>query len=276
MNWFCHVNYRDDRNFWYAELNRLTAYRLGDGRRKLSVYSAEPSASSKQAIVERSMQILSGLSAPFLAACAKLPNANVKDFKSGTLIYLQKPAGRTFVVKRGYVRLAYADPAGKLLTRMLLGRGAVFGDLPFRPELSITNERAISNGMTCVTEVSRTTFETYALQHPQFQALLLQTLCSQLTALDRRLQWQLINPLRTRIATALYDLLCVAGGRCGHGHLVDIRLTHEEFSELVVAARPVVSKVLADLKADGMIDYTRGHICLIELDRLEKIAQSRH
>jgi CRP/FNR family transcriptional regulator len=221
------------------------------------------------------MQILPELSAPFLAGCAKVPQVNVKDFKSGTLIYLQKPVGKTFIVKRGYVRLAYADPAGKLLTRMLLGKGAVFGDLPFRPELSVTNERAVSNGMACVMEVSRTTLETYALQQPHFQSLLLQTLSSQLTALDRRLQWQLISPLRNRIAAALYDLLCFSGGRCGHGHLIDIRLTHEEFSELVVAARPVVSEVLADLKANGLIDYTRGHICLIELDRLEEIAQSR-
>lgn len=222
------------------------------------------------------MQILPELSAPFLASCAKLPNASVKDYKSGKLIYLQKPAGKTFVVKRGYVRLAYADPTGKLLTRMLLGKGAVFGDLPFRPELTVTNERAISNGMACIMEINRTMLETYTLQDAHFQALLLQTLSSQLTALDRRLQWQLINPLQTRIASALYDLLCFSGGRCGHGHLIDVRLTHEEFSELVVATRPVVSEILAGLKADGLIDYTRGHICLIELNRLEEIAQSGH
>lgn len=222
------------------------------------------------------MQILPQLSAPFLAECANVPNTTVKDFKSGKLIYLQKPAGKTFVVKRGYVRLAYADPTGKLLTRMLLGKGAVFGDFPFRPELNVTNERAISNGMACIMEINRTMLEAHALQHARFQAFLLQTLSSQLTALDRRLQWQLINPLRTRIASALYDLLCFSGGRCGHGHLIDVRLTHEEFSELVVAARPVVSEILADLKADGLIDYTRGHICLIELNRLEEIAQSGH
>jgi CRP-like cAMP-binding protein len=222
------------------------------------------------------MQILPELSGPFVTACAKVPGATVKDFKSGKMIYLQKPAGKTFVVKRGYVRLAYADPAGKLLTRTILGKGAIFGDLPFRPQLAVMNERAITSGMACVMEISRSEIEAHALRSTHFQTLLLQTLSSQLTALDRRLQWQLINPIRARIAASLYDLLCFSGGRCGHGHLIDVRLTHEELSELVVAARPVVSEVLAALKAEGVIDYTRGHICLIGLDRLKEIAEMRH
>jgi hypothetical protein len=57
--------------------------------------------------------------------------------------------------------------------------------------------------------------------------------------------------------------------------LIDIRLTHEEFAELVIAARPVVSDVLADFKSEQIIDYTRGHICLLSLDRLESIANAR-
>ncbi len=222
------------------------------------------------------MQILPELSAPFVAECTKLPSARVRDLKTRKVVYLEKPVGKTYVVKRGYVRLAYVDSSGRLLTRMLLGRGAVFGDLPFRPRLFVTNERAITSGMACIAEISRGELETHSLENPKFQSLLVQTLASQLTAFDRRLQWQLLSPVRKRIATALYDLLCFTGGRCGHGHLIDIRLTHEEFAELVVAARPVVSEVLAELKSEEVIDYTRGHICLLSLDRLEAIAGAQH
>lgn len=221
------------------------------------------------------MQIENDLSAPFISGCAKLASAPVREFKSRALIYLEKSEGKTYVIKRGYVRLAYADPSGRLWTRMLLGKGAVFGDLPFRPRLFVVNERAIASGMACVIEMRRSELESASLNNPHFQALLLQTLSSQVTALDRRLQWQLISPIRKRIATSLYDLMCFSGGRCGHGHLIDVRLTHEEFAELVVAARPVVSDVLAELKSEQVIDYTRGHICLLSLDRLESIASAR-
>lgn len=218
------------------------------------------------------MQIDAELSAPFISACGKLPSARVREFKSRSLIYLEKPEDVSFVIKRGYVRLVYADSSGRLWTRMLLGKGAIFGDLPFRPRLFVANERAVASGMACVIELRRSEIETVALSNPHFQSLLLQTLSTQVTALDRRLQWQLLSPIRKRIATALYDLICFSGGRCGHGHLIDIRITHEEFAELVVAARPVVSDVLAELKSEQVIDYTRGHICLLSLDRLEEIA----
>lgn len=222
------------------------------------------------------MQIETELSGLFVEACTRLATKPLRDLKSRSLIYLEKPVGKTYVIKRGYVRLAYSDPTGRVLTRMLLGRGSIFGELPFRPRLFVNNEQAITSGMGCVIEMRREEIEIHAQKTSQFQGLLLQTLASQMTAMDRRLQWQLVSPIRKRIATALYDLVCFSGGRCGHGHLVDIRLTHEEFSDLVVAARPVVSEVLAEFKASQIIDYTRGHICLISLDRLENIVEATH
>jgi CRP-like cAMP-binding protein len=123
-------------------------------------------------------------------------------------------------------------------------------------------------------EIPRKILESHSQQDSQFQSLLLQTLASQYSALERRLQWQLINPIRHRVAAALFDLICFAGGRCGHGHLIDVRLTHEEFAELIVAARPVTSDVLAELKSQGIIDYTRGYICILSLDGLQEIVSS--
>lgn len=222
------------------------------------------------------MQIQSELSAPFVAACGLLSSNRVRDLKSRTQIYNLRSEGRTYVVKRGYVRLAFADATGKLFTLMLLGKGSMFGDLPFRPDKFLSQELAITSGMACVMEIRRNEIESHALDSPHFQSMVLQTISAQHSALERRLRWQLVSPIRTRVATALYDLLCFSGGRCGHGHLIDIRLTHEEFAELLVAARPVVSDVLSEFKSSRIIDYTRAHICVLNLDRLQELSVVRH
>jgi CRP-like cAMP-binding protein len=222
------------------------------------------------------MQILSELSTSLIERIVELPKAVAREIKSREMVYLEKPPERAFFIREGYVRLAYADPSGRLWTRMLLGKGAFFGDMPFRPPIFIVDERAVASGSATIVEVGRSEIEMAANQDPRFQLLLTQTLSSQLAALDRRLQWQLVSPLRVRVATALFDLLCFYGGRCRHGHLIDIRLTQEELAELVVATRPVVSEVLADLKGEEVIDYTRGHICLLNLERLGEISGSQH
>lgn len=219
------------------------------------------------------MQILNALSSRFVASVAKLRSVTTRDLKHREPVYLGRTPGRAYVVKRGYVRLVHVQPEGKPVTRMLLGKGAMFGDLPFSPNLVHFREQALASGLSCVIEVDRQEVEKQAIAMPDFQSLLLQIVSTQFEALDRRLQWQLISPLRTRIAAAVADLVCFTGGRCAHGHLIDMRLTHEEFAELVVAARPVVSAILAELKMDGMLDYTRSHLCVLNLDRLLAIVE---
>lgn len=215
------------------------------------------------------MQILPELSQPFVHACTAVDRAKTVDLKSKHSVYLRRPEGKTYVIKRGYVRLSYLDSSNRLLTRMLLGKGAIFGDLPFTPGFHISEERATTSGMACLLEFRREAVEQYSSTNSQFQALLLQTIAAQYASLDRRMQWQLITPVKNRVAAALFDLICFAGGRCGHGHLIDVRLTHEEFAELICAARPVVSEVLAEFKARGFVDYTRGYICILNLDNLQ-------
>jgi len=221
---------------------------------------------SRKAVDE--MRIFAELSEPFIQACGAIRSAKSRDWKSKQTIYLQREEGKMLIIQRGYVRLGYVDASGKLLTRMLLGKGAIFGDLSFRPGFFLARENAVASGAARVLEVDRQTVEKQVESDSAFQSLLLHTLAAQYSALDRRMQWQLVSPIRSRAAIALHDLICFAGGPCRHGHLIDIRLTHEEFSELIVAARPVVSEILSEFKAMKLIDYTRGHICILDMERL--------
>ena len=52
----------------------------------------------------------------------------------------------------------------------------------------------------------------------------------------------------------------------------DFRLTHEGLSAMLAATRPRVSQAAARLKGDGIIDYRRGTIRIVDRARLEAIA----
>ena len=81
--------------------------------------------------------------------------------------------------------------------------------------------------------------------------------------------------VRGRVAVTLLDLVGQAGGHCSHGHEVDVPLTQQELAELIGASRPVVSVELNELRREGLLDYTRGHICVVDLDRLSTFANRR-
>ena len=52
----------------------------------------------------------------------------------------------------------------------------------------------------------------------------------------------------------------------------DFRLTHETLSSMLAATRPRVSQAAARLKSQGIIDYRRGNLRIIDRARLEGIA----
>ncbi len=220
------------------------------------------------------MQILSRLSEQFLSTCGQVAESRRLQFKVADVIYTERPRDTTFVVLRGYVRSLYVQPDGRTWTRMIFGKGALLGDLPFRPDYFVSDEQLVANGAVSLMQTTRQALELAATSNPEFELLLLKTLSAQLQFLDRRMHWQLITPLRSRIARVLEDLMCFSAEHCGHGHLVDVRITHEEFSQLVVAARPAVSEILKEFKAAGVIDYTRSHLCLLQMEKLHSIARA--
>jgi len=52
----------------------------------------------------------------------------------------------------------------------------------------------------------------------------------------------------------------------------EFQLTHEFLSAMLAATRPRVSQAAARLRADGIIDYRRGTVRILDRKRLEKVA----
>ena len=101
--------------------------------------------------------------------------------------------------------------------------------------------------------------------------MLLESMTTRAQFLERRLLWQFTTPIRARVAATLRDMICFEGQRCKHGHTIDIRLSHQDLSELVGAARPVISAELVRLRDEGLIAYTRCYFCVDDLDGLDRI-----
>ncbi len=191
--------------------------------------------------------------------------------KHGAAIHITSTAMKFYAVDKGFVRLTSIQSTGRQVTRVLLGRGALFGELPFVPNLEMIDEVALANGPTCVLEFDLLSAEKAMQKNHEMQRLLLEVLGAQLQILSRRLQWQQTDPLEKRVATVLYDLMCFGGKPCGHGpgYAMDIRLTHEELAEIVGAARPSVSAVLGQLHKKQLISLARSYICIRSLERLK-------
>jgi CRP/FNR family cyclic AMP-dependent transcriptional regulator len=223
------------------------------------------------------MQLKRAWAEMFLQACTEMHSAKRTSFADEHAIYLLIPEGRCWIVRTGYVKLLDSGTDGERFIRLILGRGGLFGDYPYSATAfgGFTvpqHEQAITHGRTELLELDRVDLEKAAKTRSEFATMLLESATTHAQFLERRIRWQFVSPVRKRVATILRDLICFEGQRCKHGHTIDVRLTHQDLAELVVAARPVVSAELSQLREEGVISYTRSHFCVDNLDRIKRIA----
>lgn len=220
------------------------------------------------------MKIPDALSTRFLAALQRVYPFRRRTLKGKMLVYESFIPGKTYVIEAGYVRLVSAEASGRYITRSLFGAGAILGDLPFGSAIFQNTESAVANGTAIVLELDRAHVERASKIDEDLRQGLLETYGLQLHFLDRRLQWQLTSPLQRRVAMALVDLMCFEGRPCNHGvgYVVDVRMTHEELSELIGASRPSVSAIMKTLRDEGVLSYRRAYVCVRDLDALSRIA----
>jgi len=223
------------------------------------------------------MQHAGGWADTILRECGQMPSARRRLVAANQVIYLGVPRGKCFVVRSGYVTLFDLGNQGDRCIRLIPGRGGLVGDRPFTTaafaeSTTPLSEHAVSNGPAELLEVDRADLEASARSRPEFAVMLLESATGLAQFLQRRLGWQFASPVRVRLAMALRDLLSSEGQRCRHGHSVDVRLTHQDLAELVVAARPVVSAELSRLRNEGVIAYTRSYFCIDDLAGLNRIA----
>ena len=210
----------------------------------------------------------------FVRFCETVPSAKRHSFRSKALIFLEPPQNVGWVVAEGFVKLICTQSSGQAWIQRIVGKGGMFGQVPFDHSFSRCEHQAIAQGPAEVISFNCRTIELSLGSQSLQSAKLLQSLASRIQSLERRLAWQFKSPLSVRVATILQDLISREGRRCRHGHSIDVRLTHQELAELAGATRQVISALLVDLKRQGIIEYTRNYFCVDDIRRLESLAMT--
>ncbi len=66
----------------------------------------------------------------------------------------------------------------------------------------------------------------------------------------------------------IYDLAKKHGIRDAHGTIIDLKITHQELAEMVGTSRETVTRVLARLRDDGIIEISQRRITLLKPQEL--------
>ncbi|MGJ0621482.1 MAG: Crp/Fnr family transcriptional regulator [Methylocystis sp.] len=188
------------------------------------------------------------------------PSLREADFSDGETLYRQGEAlGALYCLTRGVVRLSHVAESGAQITLAIAKAGDLFG----RASPGRASAHAASAiGDARVLMFAPSDVERLVAKSPSFSSFLSAGLEASRERAERRLIDRQTKTVAMRLIETLGELAVAFGAPCPHGYSLEIRLTQQDIADLIHASRPVVTRIMNDLRRGGALDYRRDLICV--------------
>ena len=193
-----------------------------------------------------------------------------RQYEKGEYIYLpEEQADRIYFIFSGRVKIGTYSDAGKEITKVILGRGEVFG------EMSIIGEEkrrdfAIAMEDTLVCAIPSSEMQSMMKEHGSLNLFLMRIMGARMLEMEQRLESLVFKDSRTRIIEFIRNLALKRGQRVGYEMLVRKFLTHQEIANLTATSRQTVTTVLNELRSKNILTFNRKRLLIRDMDLLAK------
>ncbi len=228
--------------------------------------------SSNQALWYLENIDVTGIFCPKKLGMGALDQHPHRHFKKGEYIYLpDEHADKIFFLIEGRVKIGTYGDSGKEITKAILNKGEVFGELSLIGEDKRRDfAYAMEDATACVLGVDD--MKSLMRDHNGLSLFLMKIMGSRMLEMEQRLESLIFKDSRTRIIEFLYNLAKEKGQRVGYEQLVRKFMTHQEIANLTATSRQTVTTVLNDLRNKNILTFNRRRMLVRDMDLLEKEA----
>jgi CRP-like cAMP-binding protein len=193
------------------------------------------------------------------------PSQTLRFQRKQTLYHNGDPAQSVFRVRDGLIRITRMTPEGRILTVRHVMPGDFFGEEAFMDARREEMAEALTNAQV-------EAIDPQLINHSDLMTIT-QSLSRQMQRLmDYEYHLQ-TGDLRQRVARYLMSLSeTPLATRNEEGRLV-VSATHELIAEGTASTRESVSKIITELRSEGLIESGYRSIVLLDTKTLEEIAE---
>lgn len=186
----------------------------------------------------------------------------IRSYARGTPLFSEgDPGDSMLIIISGAVKVHRLSQDGREVTLAILREGECLGEMSLLDGLPRSASADAIEPVT-VAEVRRNDFLALLRSRPEMSLAIIRILAARLRQTDRRLEYLVLGDARSRVLGALLDLAEGHGTSHPGGVKIGLRLTHQEIAELAGVARETASRILSELRDDGLVQLDEGHIVL--------------
>jgi CRP-like cAMP-binding protein len=189
--------------------------------------------------------------------------------KGETFFVPDELADRIFFISEGRVKISSMNEEGKEVTKAILEKGEVFGELALAGEQR-RRDTAMAMDNTTVCIVTLEELRSLMRERSDLNLFFMRIFSQRQLEMERRLESLVFRDSRSRIIEFLVQLTQEKGQRVGYEWVVRNFITHQEIANLTATSRQTVTTTLNDLRALKLLTFNRSRLLVRDLDKLQQ------
>lgn len=187
----------------------------------------------------------------------------VKNYRRNQVIFLEEETGKQmYIVLAGKLKVTKATEGGKENLLAIHQTGDFFGEMALLD--GKTAPATVSAMEDCrIVTIAGSDFQHLLMHNEKVVRQIIQVLCSRLRQAWGQLQNLTYGTAESRIMAGLMQLARRHGVQDARGIIINLRITHQELAEMVGTARETVTRTLAGLKNEGIIQVDHRRIIIL-------------
>ena len=189
------------------------------------------------------------------------------------LFHKGDPGNQVYAVVEGTLKVVTTSESGDDVVFNLVSAGEVIGEIAALCQAERT-ATVVAIGDCELLAIDRRDLFAFLRAHPEASLELMQVLARRIQKLSELVEDTLFLNLPVRLAKKLVAYAGSHGERVAGGIRIGIRLSQEEWGDLVGATRESINKQMRAWTDQGAIRIDRGYVVILRLETLEELASS--
>lgn len=195
----------------------------------------------------------------------KTKNTNIRNYNSGDIVFIEEePCEHLSVILSGKIDIQKLDIEGNILTVSTLDIGNVFGENLLFGDRNMYPMSVVCKISSKVIHISKAAIYSLCETDHVFLKQLLRILSNKALVLSSKLKEVSMKSLRKMIC----NFLMIKYNKTGNLS-INFNMSKKEWAEKLGVQRPSLSRELIKMKEDGLIDYDRTKIVILDIDGIK-------
>lgn len=171
----------------------------------------------------------------------------------------------------GSLEVSTTTRTGKRHVVRYLEPGQIMNLIPVLDEHPAVHD-GVAHTECLVLLLDRALVQRTLIAEPLLARSLLRLLCLRARLVYNDLSHHALLPVRQRCARALLSLVEPYGMPRAEGISISLKLSQDEFADMLGRSRPVINRELKQLERDGVIQTTYSHFVVLDIQQLRAVA----